>query len=148
MPGSAFIPAAEAVRTIAPPLPPARIARIAACRVRKAPSRLTDEHPPPFGEAQLLDRPAGADAGIDHGMGEAGEVGVGPELLVGDVADHHLPLAGQREGEIAQPILVADRRGSASCAPLSASRVATAAPMPEAAPVMRTMALVKSGMAA
>ena len=64
------------------------------------------EDPAPFGEGQVLDRPAGADAGIDDGVGEAGQVRVGPELLVGDVADQHLPLAGQGEGEIAQPVLV------------------------------------------
>ena len=109
MPGSAFTPAAEAVRTIAPPWPPARIARIAACRVRKAPSRLTDSTRRHSAKLSLVDRPAGADAGIDDGMGEAGQIGVGPELLVGDVADQHLPLAGQREGEVAQPVLVAGR---------------------------------------
>jgi hypothetical protein len=39
-------------------------------------------------------------------VGEAGEVGLVPQAFVGDVADDQLPLAGQGEGEIAQPYLV------------------------------------------
>ena len=60
----------------------------------------------PIGEAQIGNRAAGADARIDDSVSEIGEIGLGPELLVGDVADQHLSLAGQREGEIAQAILV------------------------------------------
>ena len=146
MPGSALRPATEAVRTIAPPAPPALIARIAAWRVRKAPSRLGDitrRH-----SAKLVSAigAAGADAGIDDGVGEAGQVRVRPELLVGDVADHHLPLARQREGEVAQPVLVEVGEDQLPRAARLASRVAVAAPMPEAAPVTRAMASVKSGM--
>ena len=107
MPGSAFTPAAEAVRTIAPPLPPALSARIAACRVRKAPSRLMERTRRHSAKIEIGDRAAGADPGIDEGVGEAGQILLRPQILVGDVADHHLPLAGQREGEIAEPVLVA-----------------------------------------
>ena len=63
-------------------------------------------HPAPFGQAGLGDRPAGADPGVDHGVGQPGEVRHRPEVLVGDVADQDLAFARQREGEIAQPVLV------------------------------------------
>jgi hypothetical protein len=64
-------------------------------------------HPPPLLEGQLRDRAALADAGIDDGVGQPGEVGSGPQCLVGDVADDRLALAGKGEAEIPELHLVA-----------------------------------------
>ena len=45
------------------------------------------------------DGTTGADPRIDERMGEARQIRVDPELLVRDVADQHLPFAGEGEGE-------------------------------------------------
>jgi hypothetical protein len=61
------------------------MARMAAWSERKGAVEVHVHHPPPLGEIHVLDRPARADAGVDDGVGEAGEVGIRPERGIGDV---------------------------------------------------------------
>src|SRR5688572_23825122 len=143
MPGSAFTPATEAVRTMAPPV--SRIAFIAACRVRKAPSRLIDMT---WRQSAKLVSAIGPPAPI-------------PALTTAWVSPVRSSRSHKRSSATS-PMRIWRSHGRVKAksrslsssrsirmslrAPASASRVAVAAPMPEAAPVMSTMALVKSGM--
>src|SRR5688572_14601732 len=144
MPGSAFTPATEAVRTMAPPV--SRIAFIAACRVRKAPSRLIDMT---WRQSAKLVSAIGPPAPI-------------PALTTAWVSPVRSSRSHKRSSATS-PMRIWRSHGRVKAksrslsssrsirmslrAPASARRVAVAAPMPEAAPVMSTMAWVKSGMA-